>query len=109
MDHNNPAVKQEKQCGQCPHGKCLNHSPEWKKVDVARMMPNPLRTWFIFFTTEDTYEDSACCKRMMARYKKVQRWQCKRCGRTEDEVLNHHVALCLCCGRTEDKTPPPEI
>jgi len=41
MDHNNLAG-QKYSYGQCVHGRCLGHGPEWENVGkVRRREPNP--------------------------------------------------------------------
>lgn len=77
---------------QCPHGRCLNHNPEWEKVGVKRLEPNP------GFLGKKTYWTIHCCGKAMARYKEVQTQRCKQCGRTEDVITISEIELCLCCG-----------
>ena len=91
MDHNNLAG-QKYPHGQCRHGICLGHGPEWENVGEKRSEPNP----GIF--GKKTYWTSRHCGSPMARYKEVQTRRCRKCGRTEDNVTNYHLALCLCCG-----------
>ena len=76
----------------CAHGMCANHDPEWKNLGKPRTVPNP----GIF--GKRTYWMIRCCERSMARYKKVQRRQCQKCGRNEDQITINDLALCLCCG-----------
>ncbi|MBI2096394.1 MAG: hypothetical protein HYT43_02050 [Candidatus Taylorbacteria bacterium] len=90
MDHSNLAG-QKYPHGQCRHGRCLDHGPEWENVGEKRREPNP----GIF--GKKTYRKSRCCGQPMARYKEVQTKRCKKCGRTEDHIENY-LALCLCCG-----------
>ncbi len=110
MYHNNSSV-QEFTNMQCPHGMCLNHSPEWKNVGLRRYEPNPTPiklfglTIFMFLTYRVSYyynESTLCCGKKMSRYKEVQDQRCNKCGRNVVQVLNFMVALCLCCGRTKD-------
>ncbi len=64
MDHSNPAG-QKCSHGQCRHGMCLDHGPEWKNVGEKRREPNP----GIF--GKKTYWTSWHCGQPMARYKEV--------------------------------------
>ena len=91
MDHNNLAG-QKCPHGQCRHGMCLDHGPEWENVGEKRSEPNP----GIF--GKKTYWTSRHCGKPMARYKEVRTQQCQKCGRIEDLVVNYYLALCLCCG-----------
>jgi len=52
--------------GQCCHGMCLDHDPEWEKVGVKRHEPNP----GVF--GKKTYWLVRHCEKPMARYKVVQ-------------------------------------
>lgn len=84
----------------CAHGMCLNHNPEWENVGSALLVPNPaqIRCGFLGLkrkTVDTWYEE--CCGKPMARYKKVQKTHCKKCGR-EGIALNIDKMLCLCCG-----------
>ena len=91
MDHSNPAG-QKRPYGQCRHGRCLDHGPEWENFGEKRREPNPgsfgKKTWWF----------TRCCGEPMARYKEVQTRRCRKCGRKEDEITNSYLALCLCCG-----------
>ncbi len=78
----------------CVHGGCIGHEPEWKHVGIEHLEPNP---WFF---GKKTYWMSRCCGKSMARYKEVIKRQCKKCGRTEDCVINYDLALCLCCSKS---------
>lgn len=91
MDHNNLAG-QKCPHGQCRHGMCLDHGPEWENVGERRRVPNP----GIFGAK--TYWTHRHCKQAMVRYKVVQTRRCKKCGRTEDHILIDELALCHCCG-----------
>lgn len=88
--------------GQCRHGRCLDHGPEWENVGEVRREPDPgifgKKTWWF----------TRCCGAPMARMKDVQRKRCKKCGRTEDHIKKSYFALCLCCGRTKDMTSPED-
>ena len=86
MDHNYPKK-------QCPHGRCMKHNPEWKNIGKERYEPNP-----VVFGLKKTYWTNFCCGKPMARYKEIQKQQCKECGRTRDLIRDHNIALCLCCG-----------
>jgi hypothetical protein len=99
MDHNNLA-SQGHPHGQCPHGRCLDHGPEWENVGEARQEPNPG-----FFGLMKTFWMDRCCGKPMSRYKVVQTRRCKKCGRTEDNVTHRYLALCLCCSYHFDNTP----
>ena len=91
MDHSNLA-DQKRPHGQCCHGMCLDHGPEWENIGEKRREPNP----GIF--GKKTYWTWRHCGQPMARYKEVQTQRCRKCGRTEDDITNYHLALCLCCG-----------
>ncbi len=91
MDYSNLAVEKCSH-GQCRHGRCLDHGPEWESVGEKRREPNP----GIF--GKKTYWMDRHCGRLMARYKEVQTRKCRKCGRAEDLVMNYNLALCLCCG-----------
>lgn len=84
--------RQKNTNSQCIHGKCLNHEPDWEKVDEVRLEPNPST----FGMT--VYMFARHCGASMARYKKVQTQKCRICGHTENLVENGNVAMCLCCG-----------
>ena len=92
----------------CPHGMCLNHSPEWENVGEKRREPNPTS-----ITRAKTYRfgilPGICCDSRMARYKEVYTQRCKKCGRTQDLVTMSSLALCLCCGRHFNAGPMPSI
>ncbi len=80
---------------QCPHGRCLNHDPEWENVGKKRLEPH--LGWF----GKKPYWFTKCCGKPMVKGKEVQTRQCKKCGRVEDCVTrdeNNFLALCLCCG-----------
>ena len=77
--------------GQCRHGMCLDHEPEWKNVENRR---EPTRGVF----GNKTYWMNRHCGRPMAMYVEVESWECKECGRTEDRVVNYDLAVCRCCG-----------
>ena len=97
MDHSNSADS-GKFC-QCPHGRCLNHNPEWENVSEIQE-PNP--EWF---GLKKTYWSDHCCGKNMARYRVVQVRRCKKCGRIDKVIKNIFLALCLCCGYHRDNTP----
>jgi hypothetical protein len=99
MDHNN--LTEQEHYEQCPHGKCLNHDPEWEIVNKWRE-PNP----GIFGVK--TYWRTRCCGRPMARYKKMETWRCRKCGREQDNIKNDSLALCLCCGYHFTNIPPQD-
>lgn len=82
----------------CPHGnkRCIDHEPELEKVGDTYLEPDP----GIF--GKKTYWFFKCCGKAMARYKELQRKQCKKCGRVEVHETRSKVALCLCCGRLVD-------
>jgi hypothetical protein len=92
MEHSNLAG-QKYPHGQCVHGRCLDHGPEWENVGEKRLEPNPgifgKKTWWF----------TRCCGKPMAQMKEVQTQRCKKCGRQEDHVTNYYIALCYCCGR----------
>ena len=98
MDHNNLAG-QKCPHGQCRHGRCLDHGPEWENVGEKRHEPNP----GIF--GKKTYWTSRHCGQPLARYKVVQTKRCKKCGRTEDNIILDALALCLCCGYHFNNSP----
>ncbi len=91
MDHSNLAG-QKYPHGQCRHGMCLDHGPEWENVSEKRREPNT----GIF--GQKTYWTIRHCGQPMARYKEVQTKRCKKCGRTQDHIGIPELALCLCCG-----------
>ena len=91
MDHSD-LVGQKYPHRQCVHGMCLDHGPEWENVGERRRESNP----GIF--GQKTYWTIGHCGRAMARYQEVRTRRCKKCGRTEDCVVNGFLALCLCCG-----------
>lgn len=80
--------------GQCVHGRCLGHGPEWENSGEKRREPYPgifgLKTYWLV----------RCCGKPMARMKVVQTRKCRKCGRSEDHVTDYYLALCSCCGRT---------
>lgn len=84
----------------CAHGKCLNHAPEWENINRVHAVTVPRG----FFGTK-TYWFHRCCGAAMAKAWKIQKRQCKKCGRTEEFVVHYCLALCRCCGRTKDTTP----
>jgi ribosomal protein L37E len=96
MDHSSLA-EQKHECTMCEHGFCRNHNPDWEVS--TRQEPNP----GIFGAK--TYWISHHCGRAMARYRVVQTKRCRKCGRTEEEVVNYNLALCLCCGYHRDILP----
>ena len=96
MDHSNLA-DQKRPHGQCCHGMCLDHGPEWENIGEKRREPNP----GIF--GKKTYWTWRHCGQPMARYKVVQTKRCKKCGRTEDHIEIYEFALCLCCGYHLDR------
>ena len=77
--------------GQCRHGMCLDHEPEWENVGNRR---EPTSGVF----GNKTYWMNRHSGRAMAMYREIQSHKCKECGRIEDEVVNYDIALCLCCG-----------
>ncbi len=91
MDHSN-LVDPKYSHGQCCHGMCLNHDPKWEDVGEKRREPSP------GMLGKKTYWTNRHCGQPMARYKEVQTRRCRECGRTEDQVVTHDLALCLCCG-----------
>ena len=91
MDNSNLAG-QKCPHGQCVHGMCHNHGPERENVGEKRCEPNP----GIF--GKKTYWTRRHCGQLMAQYKEVQTRKCRKCGRTEDNITNYYLALCLCCG-----------
>lgn len=99
MDHGKQVV--QKSHSPCPHGMCLNHSPEWENVGQVRYEPDP------GFLGTLVYGHTSCCTQPMARREKVQDQRCRKCGRTRliTTTFGYQVALCLCCGRTIDMGP----
>ena len=97
MDHSNLAGQKCCPHGQCRHGMCLDHGPEWENVG-ERSEPNS----GIF--GKKTYWMSRHCGQSMARYRVVQTKRCKKCGRTKDCIAIYELALCLCCGYHFDNT-----
>ena len=89
MDNSNLAG-QKYLHGQCVHGMCHNHEPDWENVGEKRSEPNPVG--------KKTYWKSRHCGKLMKRYKEVQTQKCRKCGRTEDNTMDYDLALCLCCG-----------
>ena len=71
---------------QCPHGNCLNHNPEWQKVEERLV---PLKSYF--------WERHFCCGKRMNKYLKAKILQCKKCGRIENTALDE-IVVCSCCG-----------
>ncbi len=98
MVHSNP-VDQKCSHGQCRHGRCHGHGPEWENLGEKWRESNP----GIF--GQKTFWLIRCCGAPMARMKEGRTRQCKKCGRMEDSVTRYHLALCRCCGRTIDVTP----
>ncbi len=78
---------------QCPHGRCLNHDPEWENIGKERYEPDPG-----FFGFLKTYRTTRCCGKPMRRYKIMQMRRCKKCRRTEDHQVDWGIAFCRCCG-----------
>lgn len=93
MDHND-STNQKCTHKQCDHGRCLNHSPEWKNIGEKRLEPNP-----IVFGWWKISLFNRCCGKPMLRMKEVQLKKCKKCGRQEYQVENYYINLCSCCGR----------
>lgn len=83
-------------CKQCPHGMCLNHNPEWAVVKEAEYLPNPISILGILWYS--IYATVRCCGKPMRRMKKIRLVQCKKCGRTKEEILDDEVGFCECCG-----------
>jgi hypothetical protein len=71
---------------------CLNHGPKWETVKEWQE-PNPM-LWGLV----KTYWFKKCCGKPMARYREMQKNQCKKCRRVEIGITNSLLALCLCCG-----------
>ncbi|MCI0564874.1 MAG: hypothetical protein MN733_40930, partial [Nitrososphaera sp.] len=79
--------------GQCRHGRCLDHGPEWENVGEKRREP------YLGIFGKKTWWFTRCCGGPMAMVKEVQTRRCKKCGRTEDHIGDYCFALCHCCGR----------
>lgn len=91
--NNNGIANQKYTHSQCAHGSCHNHEPKWEKVGEKRYEPNP----GIFGKKTFWKWTRRHCGAAMARYKEIQAFQCQKCGRTENRILNQ-VAFCSCCG-----------
>ncbi|MFH1367235.1 MAG: hypothetical protein ABIH38_04620 [Patescibacteria group bacterium] len=90
MDHSNSV--QHSHC-MCKHGMCLQHDPKWENLG-DELVPSPA-----FFGIIKTYGPfNRCCGKAMARYKKMRKSRCQKCGRIKMEEIYPPVALCLCCG-----------
>lgn len=76
---------------QCPHGKCLNHGPDWENVGEQQLVPDPG-----LFGIQ-TYLFDRCCGKLMARRRVMQKRRCRKCGRIEEHRVTVR-AVCLCCG-----------
>jgi len=91
MDHSNLA-NQKYSHGQCVHGMCLDHEPEWENVgEMRREPPNPR-------AGKKTLGAGRCCGWPMIKIIEVQTQRCKKCGRQRDEIISCHSVLCRCCG-----------
>ncbi|HHX58930.1 MAG TPA: hypothetical protein GX706_04180 [Candidatus Moranbacteria bacterium] len=78
---------------QCPHGNCLNHSPEFKEVGPLelRRKKHPIWGWRFLF--------KYCCGKRMKRAELVLPVKCNKCGRLDYQVQEYSVEYCECCGR----------
>src|SRR3989338_1911638 len=90
MDHSD-----HKHCT-CPHGRCLNHSPDWEEPK-RKAVPNP------GFFGQLRYSSLRCCGKGMLRMKETFSMKCKKCGRDGGYEGNEH-GLCDCCGRKNGST-----
>lgn len=95
MDHGNLAVVDQGEFPErmCRHGNCCHHNPELKPLGQKQQLPNP---WF--FGLIPIFLFWWHCGSPLRRYKVVQRRQCQKCGRIEDQVDNDRLGVCLCCG-----------
>lgn len=75
------------------HGICLGHNPDWEKVGKVRLEPNP--DWF------GADDPTRSCHGWAGRFKEVQTWRCKKCGR-EQVVRFRTLAICHLCGKIQD-------
>ncbi len=101
---NGSLVGQKYSHGECVHGECVNHHPEWEKVGEERSEPILGKDWLGRFKKE-TYWNTQCCGKPMKKLIRLQRVRCTKCGQQKDHCgsarLGTYVGLCSCCGRTE--------
>jgi len=76
---------------QCPHGMCLDHSPEWERIGEPEFVPNP-----DLFGKHSLFHRH--CGQRMLKVEKLVKERCKRCGREGFEILDWNANLCECCG-----------
>ncbi len=91
MDHGAPKK-------QCPHGRCLRHSPEWVIATpmVSEDTSRILKIFSFFF--------DRCCKKPLIRMIKVTHQHCGKCGRVGPNPRKERfLAPCFCCGYKKPK------
>ena len=86
--------------GQCVHGQCLEHEPDWQD-GVSEFIP----TTGLF--GRKNYLFIYCCGSPMAHYKEVGLNSCKKCSRKELVTRDSEVAFCRCCHRHHSTYIPP--
>lgn len=92
MDHSNHNCNDK----QCPHGRCLNHGPQWENIGEPRYVPDP-----DLFGLKKRYFFATCCGARMTRVRSVQNQRCKICKREQEFEKSYFIALCECCGTTQ--------
>ncbi len=84
---------------QCEHGNCLQHTSEWKVVELGRR-PDPGVLGRMLCRIN-------CCGMPMLRFIRVTKYQCQRCGATGKRI-GHPLAYCPCCGKEIDVYCEPD-
>jgi len=75
----------------CANGKCQDHEPDWENVGTPQMEQRGNKTYFF----------NKCCGQRIAKYRKVQRQQCRMCGNTRKRDIGARLGKCHCCGKTK--------
>lgn len=72
------------------------HEPDWEKVGESSFIPSsgPFG--------KKTYWIHRCCGKSMLRYKKVNEYKCKVCGKEEQRNVDNPIALCPVCKHTKE-------
>ena len=76
----------------CPHGKCINHTPDWENIGKKYIIPSPR-----FFGLKKTNWGLMHCGKHMVIYKEIQKRKCKKCNMIDDHVERRDVLICSCC------------
>lgn len=82
---------------QCSHGRCLNHHPEWERIEDNIFIP--LSFWQRLRSRAHTGGPyPKCCGKRMAISVFCTRQKCQKCARTRLSYFASWVYICSCCG-----------